>query len=98
MERTVQDIQAAIAGFQEHIETSNAAFESKLEQFVRRAVYESHNALLDLRLTSSESRFDTRIKLLERVVFGAIAMICAAVFAAILALVISKGGSAVGVL
>ena len=52
MEQTVQQIQASLTEFQAHLESSNAAFEAKLEQFVLRAVYEAHNTLLDLRLTS----------------------------------------------
>ena len=93
MERTVQEIQASLTAFQEHLETSNAAFEAKLEQFVLRAVYEAHNTLLDLRLTSMESKFDARLKLVERVVFGAIGLICTAVLVALIALVVNKGGS-----
>lgn len=93
MERTVQEIQRSLSEFQKNLETSNAAFESKLEQFVLRAVYESHNTLLELRLTGIESKFDTRLKLVERVVFGAIGLICAAVLAAMIALVVKSGGS-----
>jgi hypothetical protein len=93
MERTVQEIQASLTAFQEHLETSNAAFEAKLEQFVLRAVYEAHNTLLDLRLTDMESKFDARLRLVERVVFGAIGLICTAVLVALIALVVNKGGS-----
>ena len=93
MERTVQEIQSSLKDFQEHLESSNAAFEAKLEQFVLRAVYEAHNTLLDLRLTSIESKFDARLKLVERVVFGAIGLICAAVLVALIALVVNKGGT-----
>jgi len=93
MEQTVQQIQASLTEFQAHLESSNAAFEAKLEQFVLRAVYEAHNTLLDLRLTSIESKFDARLKLVERVVFGAIGLICAAVLVALIALVVNKGGA-----
>ena len=96
MERTVQEIQSSLKDFQAHLETSNAAFEAKLEQFVLRAVYEAHNTLLDLRLTGIESMFDTRLKLVERVVFGAIGLICAAVLVALIALVVNKGGTPPG--
>ena len=96
MERTVQEIQSSLKDFQEHLESSNAAFEAKLERFVLRAVYEAHNTLLDLRLTGIESMFDTRLKLVERVVFGAIGLICAAVLVALIALVVNKGGTPPG--
>lgn len=99
MERTVDEIQRTLAEFRNDLSEQNQALELKLEQFVLRAVYESHNSLLDLRLTNMESRFDSkiaaqdsRLKLVEKAVFGTIGLICTAVVIAVIALVINKNG------
>ena len=92
-EEAARRVLAGFAGGTADAFTLLDRFEAKLEQFVLRAVYEAHNTLLDLRLTSIESEFDARLKLVERVVFGAIGLICAAVLVALIALVVNKGGT-----